>query len=65
MPDHVKSRIFQRSFSTKGQGRGIGIYSMRLITEQYLHGSVSFTSEKGAGTEFVVRLPVRPDSSDN
>jgi len=65
MTEDVKSRIFQRSFSTKGQGRGIGIYSMRLITEQYLKGSVSFTSESGMGTEFVVRIPLIPDSPDN
>jgi len=58
MADKVKSQIFQRSFSTKGPGRGIGVYSMRLITEQYLKGSVSFESEDGMGTEFVVRIPV-------
>ncbi|RKX80229.1 MAG: sensor histidine kinase [Spirochaetes bacterium] len=57
MNEEVKSRIFQRSFSTKGPGRGIGIYSMRLITEQYLHGSVSFTSNTDSGTEFTVRIP--------
>ncbi len=57
MNEEVKSRIFQRSFSTKGPGRGIGIYSMRLITEQYLHGSVSFTSNPESGTEFTVRIP--------
>ncbi len=57
MNEEVKSRIFERSFSTKGPGRGIGIYSMRLITEQYLHGSVSFTSNIDSGTEFTVRIP--------
>ena len=62
MTEKVKSRIFQRSFSTKGPGRGIGVYSMRLIAEQYLQGSVSFTSEEGEGTEFTVRFPLKTAS---
>jgi len=57
MAEAVKSRMFQRSFSTKGEGRGIGAYSMRLIAEQYLNGSVSFISEAGSGTEFTARFP--------
>ena len=57
MPENVRRQIFQRSFSTKGPGRGIGTYSMRLITEQYLDGSVSFLSQDDKGTEFMVRLP--------
>lgn len=57
MPENVRRQIFQRSFSTKGPGRGIGTYSMRLITEQYLDGSVSFLSQDDMGTEFMVRLP--------
>ncbi len=61
MTEKVKSQVFQRSFSTKGPGRGIGVYSMRLITEQYLKGTVSFESEDGMGTEFAVRIPGNTD----
>jgi len=60
IPQKVGSQIFQRSFSTKGPGRGTGTYSMRLITEQYLDGSVSFVSDKDSGTWFEIRLPVNP-----
>jgi signal transduction histidine kinase len=56
MPPHVKAQVFQRSFSTKGEGRGVGTYSIRLFTEKYLKGKVSFTSEVGQGTHFYIKL---------
>ena len=34
------------SFSTKGAGRGLGTYGMKLLTERYLNGSVSFVSSQ-------------------
>ncbi len=57
MPDEVQRQVFTRSFSTKGSDRGLGTYSIRLITEQYLRGSVSFVSTPAAGTMFTLRLP--------
>lgn len=53
----VKSQIFQRSFSTKGSGRGLGTYSIKLLTERYLNGTVGFTSTMEDGTEFFVKIP--------
>lgn len=58
MPDHVKAQVFQRSFSTKGIGRGIGTYSIRLLGEQYMKGKVSFSSSEVAGTRFSIQLPL-------
>jgi signal transduction histidine kinase len=60
MPRQVQLQLFKRSFSTKGPGRGLGTYSVRLLTERYLHGRVSFTSEAGEGTCFRVWLPRKP-----
>jgi signal transduction histidine kinase len=57
MPRDVQLQVFQRSFSTKGQGRGIGTYSIRLFVTRYLQGTVDFTSSKELGTTFRVRLP--------
>jgi signal transduction histidine kinase len=65
MPDEVQRQIFVRSFSTKGVGRGLGTYSIRLITEQYLGGSVSFVSAPGTGTTFTLRLPIVCAESEN
>ncbi len=58
MTREVQHQIFQRSFSTKGVGRGLGTYSVKLIAEKFLKGSVSFTSVAGQGTTFKVILPL-------
>jgi hypothetical protein len=57
MPRDVQLQVFKRSFSTKGAGRGIGTYSIRLLVARYLDGSVDFESSEGHGTTFRVRLP--------
>jgi len=58
MPEQVAERIFQRSFSTKGEpGRGMGTYTMRLLASQGLAGEVYFTSTPKDGTIFRVVLP--------
>ena len=58
MPREVKLQVFNRSFSTKGADRGLGTYSMKLLSERYLGGRVGFTSEAGQGTCFTLRLPL-------
>ncbi len=60
MTEEVQHQIFQRSFSTKGAGRGIGTYSIKLMVENYLQGTVSFTSTEGEGTIFSLSIPDRP-----
>jgi len=65
MPEEVKSQIFQRSFSTKGDaGRGIGTFSMKLFAERFLGGQVTFVSEPAEGTTFRLTLPERPGCAD-
>ena len=44
IPESVKVQIFKRSFSTKGVDRGLGTYSIKLLTENYLGGKVGFCS---------------------
>ena len=62
MPHAVQLQVFQRSFSTKGEGRGLGTYSIKLLTERYLHGRVSFTSNPEQGTTFTVHYPLAPNT---
>ena len=57
IPKNIQMQIFQRSFSTKGTGRGIGTYSVKLLTEKYLQGKVSFVSTKEFGTTFYITIP--------
>ncbi len=58
IPEDVQMQIFQRSFSTKGNNRGIGTYSIKLFTERYLRGKVWFTTDKLNGTTFYLKYPV-------
>ncbi len=52
-------QIFQRSFSSKGVGRGLGTYSIKLLTEKYLYGRAGFVSVEGAGTTFYAIIPIK------
>lgn len=50
--------IFDRSFSTKSTtGRGVGTYLMRILGEDWLGGTVSFTTSEKEGTCFFIHLP--------
>ncbi len=55
----IQLNMFKRSFSTKGAGRGLGTYSMKLLTEKFLGGTVSFVSEPGKGTTFYADYPLK------
>lgn len=58
MPRDVQLQIFQRSFSTKGTGRGLGTYSIKLLSEQYLGGKVGFETSESEGTTFYGEYPI-------
>ena len=57
MPKEVQLQVFKRSFSTKGKDRGLGTYSIKLLTEKYLRGKVWFETDEKKGTSFFARLP--------
>jgi sensor histidine kinase regulating citrate/malate metabolism len=61
IPEEIQMQIFQRSFSSKGADRGLGTYSIKLLTERYLEGKVYFTSSEKEGTKFFIELPVIPE----
>jgi K+-sensing histidine kinase KdpD len=52
-----QNNIFKRYYSTKGGNRGLGTYSMKLLTEEYLGGEVSFVSTADRGTTFTFEIP--------
>ncbi len=57
IPPAIQRQLFLRSFSTKGPGRGIGTYSIRLLTERYLGGKVTLISTPETGTRFELSFP--------
>jgi len=58
IPKDVQMQIFMRSFSTKGNNRGLGTYGMKLLGERYLKGKVYFKSDEKNGTNFFIKLPL-------
>jgi len=56
IPEYVRDQLFDRSFSTKGNDRGLGTYSMKMLGENYLGGRVTFTSDTD-GTTFYFEVP--------
>lgn len=58
IPHDIQLQIFNRSFSTKGDNRGLGTYSIKLLTERYLRGKVHFSSNETKGTNFTIELPM-------
>ena len=61
MDREIQLQLFKRSFSTKGTGRGIGTYSMKLFGEKYLKGKVWFKSSQENGTTFFISIPKKLD----
>ena len=65
IPPASQLQIFNHSFTTKGLGRGLGTYSVKLLIERYLKGRVHFISTPEVGTTFYVTLPVIPKEAGN
>ncbi len=52
-----RSRIFEPKFTTKNSGMGLGLGIIKNIVENY-HGTITFESRLGEGTQFLVTLPI-------
>ncbi len=61
VPDKIKQRIFDPSFSTKTAGGdfglGIGLAITKSIIEKH-HGTIEVVDRQGGGAGFVVQLPM-------
>lgn len=55
IPEEIKEKIFENGFSTKGQGRGIGLYHVKQLVSS-LGGTITVESQVGTGTCFMVNL---------
>ncbi len=55
IPTDIQGQIFKRSFSTRGRGRGLGTYSMKLLSS-LIGGNVWFTSSSQEGTTFYAEI---------
>lgn len=60
----VRKQIFKKTISTKNKNRGIGTYSMKLLTD-ILQGRISLNSNEQEGTTFEVCYPIRFPGTKN
>lgn len=57
IPKEIEDRIFTPMVTSKAQGQGFGLaVSKRMI--EALKGTISFESEVGKGTKFIIQLPI-------
>jgi len=59
IPKEIQGKMFTPMFTTKSKGQGFGLPVVKRMTES-LGGTVTFESQEGKGTTFIVRLPQSP-----
>jgi PAS domain S-box-containing protein len=62
IPEHARAKIFDPFFTTKGVGKGTGqglAIAHSVIVDKH-GGTISFETEMGKGTVFIIRIPIVP-----
>ncbi|MGQ9688780.1 MAG: PAS domain S-box protein [Desulfobaccales bacterium] len=62
IPENIRHRIFDPFFTTKevGKGTGQGLAISHAVIQEKHQGTITFESEEGVGTTFIIRLPLGP-----
>ena len=55
IPEDIRDKVFTPLFTTKSKGQGFGLAVVKRLTES-LEGNVTFESQVGKGTRFIIRL---------
>jgi signal transduction histidine kinase len=50
--------LFVQPYTTKPEGNGIGLMTVKSIVEKELGGSIKVTSAEGVGTTFIITIPI-------
>ncbi len=65
IPEAIRTKIFDPFFTTKGIGKGTGqglAIAHSVIADKH-GGAISYETEMGKGTTFLIRLPFNPSTS--
>ena len=65
IPESARSKIFDPFFTTKGVGKGTGqgLYIAHTVVVKKHGGTLTFETELGKGTTFIIRLPLTARSA--
>jgi signal transduction histidine kinase len=58
MSPELLRTLFDKPFTTKPKGTGIGLVTVKSIVEKELCGRIEVKSTEGAGTTFIITVPV-------
>lgn len=62
--EDIKPKIFKPLFTTKSKGQGFGLAVCRRVIEAH-GGTISFESQQGNGTTFIIELPNENNPNSN
>ncbi len=60
IPEEIRAKVFDHFFTTKEVGKGTGqglTIAHSIVTEKH-GGTITFETEAGKGTTFIVRVPI-------
>ena len=59
LSQEAKDKLFKEMFTTKGKnGTGLGLYMSYSTIRAHFNGNITFESEEGKGTTFIISLPI-------
>ncbi len=58
IPEDIKPKLFTPLVTSKAKGQGLGLAVVKRLIEA-LNGSITFESQQGKGTQFIITLPLR------
>jgi len=66
MSEEIRARAFDPFFTTKevGKGTGQGLAMAHSVVVDRHGGTITFDTQTGVGTTFIIRLPLEPQTID-